>query len=92
MLIVGVLFGLLVATFLAIVVIAVVRGQPVSDPSVYRPDSHRTDGPFGGPKYSSSWSMRVAAQGLDPHGRHADWIPPWEAVDIVAHRRRPIGE
>ena len=83
MLIVGILFGLLVAAFLAIVAIAIVRGQPVSDPSIYRPDSHRTDGPFGGSEHSDSWAMRVAAQTFDRYHRHADSIPPGEATDIV---------
>lgn len=92
MLIVGILFGLVVAAFLAIILLAVIRGQPISNGSLERFHSPSASGPFSGAEYSSSWVVRAAAQGLDPMGRHADWIHPAEAADIVLRGGRRSDE
>ena len=92
MLIVGILFGLVVAIFCAVLIAAIAKGRPINTPSLYRPESHRPQGSFGGPEHSTSWGMRVVAQAFDPHGRNADAIPPWEATDIVARGGRPFDD
>lgn len=95
MMIIGVLVGLVLLAFLAVAITAVVRGQPISDPSLHSPDSPHSHGPFFcGPEYSGSKVTCLAAQGLV--GRPADWIHPVEAADIVLRgereRERRIGD
>ena len=92
MLIVGILFGLVVAAFLAVLLHAVIRGQPVSNGLPDNTHCPSSRGPFSGAQYSSSWVVRAAAQGLDPMGRHADWIDPAEAADIVLRGGRRSDE
>jgi hypothetical protein len=70
------------------ILVAVIRGQPVSKPSSETGETNPTHGPYGGPEHSDSWAMRFAAQAVDPHHRLADWIPSWEAPAIVARGRR----
>jgi hypothetical protein len=87
MFIVGILFGLMVAAFFAMVLVAVIRGQPVSKPSSETGETNPTHGPYGGPEYSDSLAVRNAAQTFGRDGRTADWIAPWEAPHLL-HRRK----
>lgn len=92
MMIVGVLLAMVVTIFLVIVIMAVAKGQPVPKASSEEPHRLPSHGPYGGPEHSGSFAVRLAAQAVDPHGRLADWIPPWEAPAIVARGRRRTDE